>query len=223
MTREGSTLSREGSTLSREGSILTVNPQLPSLESPDSESGDLDAESSLSESQTSPAKEQKSGEDSNQEEKEKGETEVTSELEPPAESDVKGDGEEAPASDSSSELNNSCDSESLELQLSAADNGPLHIEEREDSPVTLSTLKSNGLENRDVSGLNSDTKDPGSPHKVCHLISTQLPGAAGFYELTSVLCPDSPVFHFCVVSRTLLQIQRRPMIPKAQRFKVSTL
>ncbi|XP_034445361.1 bridging integrator 2a [Hippoglossus hippoglossus] len=165
LTREGSTLSREGSTLSREGSILTVTPLLPSLENPDAESGDLDAESSLSESQTSPAKEQKSGEDSNQAEKEKGEKEVKSELEPPAESDVKGDGEEAPASDSSSELNNSCDSESLELQLSAADNGPLHIEEREDSPVTLNTLKSNGLEDREVSGLNSDTKDPGFPHK----------------------------------------------------------
>ncbi|XP_062248474.1 bridging integrator 2a [Platichthys flesus] len=165
LSREGSTLSREGSTLSRESSTLTVNPQLPSLENPDAESEDLDLESSLSESQTSPAKDQKSGEDSNPEEKEKGEREVKSELEPPAESDVKGDGEEAPASDSSSELNNSCDSESLELQLSAADTGPLHIEEREDSPVILSTLKSNGLENREVSGLNSDTKDLGSPHK----------------------------------------------------------
>ncbi|CAB1414847.1 unnamed protein product [Pleuronectes platessa] len=53
----------------------------------------------------------------------------------------------------------------LKEMLSAADTGPLHIEEREDSPVTLSTLKSNGLENREVSGLNSDTKDLGSPHK----------------------------------------------------------
>nr|XP_019960246.1 PREDICTED: bridging integrator 2 [Paralichthys olivaceus] len=160
-----STLTREGSILSRESSTLTVNPQLPSLESPTAESGDLDAEISHGESQTSPPNEQKSGEDSSRVQEEKGEKETVSELEPPAESDGKGDGEEAPASDSSSELNNSCDSESLELQLSAADNGPLHIEEREDSPVNLNTLKSNGLENGDVSGLDSDTKDLSFPPK----------------------------------------------------------
>lgn len=87
------------------------------------------------------------------------------EPEPPAESDNKG--EKAPPSESSSELNNSCDSESLELQLSAADDIPLHIEEREDSPVHLDAPKPNGLEN----GLNSDTKDLSTPHKVCHEIS----------------------------------------------------
>ncbi|XP_040915745.1 bridging integrator 2a [Toxotes jaculatrix] len=156
-------------TLSRESSTLAVSPRSP-LESPTPEPGDLDSESSHSEIHSSPAQEDntagmggnelKSGEDGYQVEEEKDVKEEESEPKPPAESE-KGDGEKAPASESSSELNNSCDSESLELQLSAADNGPLHIEEREDSPVTLDTPKSNGLEN----GFKSDSKDPGIPHK----------------------------------------------------------
>lgn len=92
------------------------------------------------------------------------------ESEDPAESDKKGNSVKAPASDSSSELDNSCDSESLELQLSAADVGPLHIEEAGDSESDLSNPKQNGLENGEVSRM----KDPSIPHKVCHLISTQL-------------------------------------------------
>lgn len=160
--------SRHG-TLSRESSILAVSPEPPLLESPTSESKDLDAGSSHSETHSSPAQDDAAaGEDSNQVEEEK----VTKEeeSEPPAES---ADGEKAPPSESSSELNRSCDSESLELKLSAADDGPLHIEEREDSPVHLDTPKPNGLENGEVSGLHSDTKDLSIPHKVC-LTSTQL-------------------------------------------------
>ncbi|XP_037629869.1 bridging integrator 2a isoform X1 [Sebastes umbrosus] len=158
------------STLSRESSTLEVTPQSPLLENPTSESRDLDAGSSHSESLGSPAPEDaaagnglKSGEESNEvEEEEKGVKEEESEPKPPAESDNKGDGEKAPPSESSSELNNSCDdSESLELQLSAADAGPLHIEEREDSPVD--TPKPNGLENGEVSGLSS--KDLSIPPK----------------------------------------------------------
>lgn len=90
------------------------------------------------------------------------------ESEPPAESDNNGDGEKAP-SESSCELNISSDSVSLDLQLSAAD-GPLHIEEGDDSPADLNTSKPNGLENGEVSGM----KELSISHKVCHLISTQL-------------------------------------------------
>lgn len=153
------------STLSRESSSLAVSPHSPLPENPDAESRDLDAGSSHSEissgqEDAAAGDELKSGEDQVEEEK------AVREEEPPAESDNKG--EKAPSSESSSELNNSCDSESLELQLSAADDIPLHIEEREDSPVHLDTPKPNGLENGEVSGLNSDTKDLSTPHKVCH-------------------------------------------------------
>ena len=156
-----STLSREGSTLSRDGSTYGVSSQSSIIETPSSESRDLDTGSSHSEITGSSAEE-----DSSQVEKEKGTQEE--ESEPPAESDNKGDGEKAP-SESSSELNISCDSVSLDLQLSAAD-GPLHIEERDDSPVGLNTSKPNGLENGEVSGV----KDLSISHKVCHLDSPQL-------------------------------------------------
>ncbi|KAM9351039.1 bridging integrator 2a [Symphorus nematophorus] len=137
-------------TLSRESSTLAVSPESPILESPSSESKDMDAGSSHSEIPSASAGEDTAAgtaaEDSNQVEEEKGTKEEESEPKPPAESDNKGDGEKAPPSDSSSEQNNSCDSDSLELQLAAADDGPLHIEE-EDSP------KPSGLENGEVSGF----------------------------------------------------------------------
>ncbi|XP_045911304.1 bridging integrator 2a isoform X2 [Micropterus dolomieu] len=157
------------SSLSRESSTLAVSPKSPILESPSAEARDLDAGSSHSEIHSSPEKEDaaagasvnelKSGEDSNQVEEEKAMEEEESEPKPLAESDNKGDGKKAPPSESSSELNNSCDSESLELQLSAAGDSPLHIEEREGSPVHLDTSKPNGLEKSEMSGFNSDTKD----------------------------------------------------------------
>ncbi|XP_078110167.1 bridging integrator 2a [Sander vitreus] len=156
------------SSLSRESSTLTVSPPSPLLETP--ESRDLDAGPSHSETQGSPAQEDaaagkqlKSGEESSQVEEEKGLKEE--EPTPPAGSDNKGDGEKAPPSESSSELNNSCDSLSLELQLSAADDSPLHIEEREGTLPVLNTPRPNGLENGEVSGLTSDTKDLSIPHK----------------------------------------------------------
>ncbi|XP_034733652.1 bridging integrator 2a [Etheostoma cragini] len=157
------------STLSRESSILAVSPPSPLPETP--EPRDLDTGSSHSETHGSPARgdaaaenQLKSGEDSSQVEEEKGLDEE--EPTPPAGSDNKGDGEKAPKSDSSSELNNSCDSLSLELQLSAAVDGPLHIEEREeDTLLVRNAPKPNGLENGDVSGLTSDPKDLSLPHK----------------------------------------------------------
>uniref|UniRef100_A0A3Q1KGD2 BAR domain-containing protein n=1 Tax=Anabas testudineus TaxID=64144 RepID=A0A3Q1KGD2_ANATE len=164
-------------TLSRESSTLAVSPLSPSVESATFESRDLDAESSHSETNRSAVQEEtaagtaaaelKSGEGNGQVEEEKF-TKEEPEPKPAAESESKGDGEKAPPSESSYELNNSCDSVSLELQLSAADNGVLHIEEREDSPVTLDTPKPNGLENTAVSGVNSDTNDINISHKVCH-------------------------------------------------------
>ncbi|XP_071333285.1 bridging integrator 2a [Trachinotus anak] len=161
-------------TLSRESSTLAVSPQSPTLESPTSGSRDLDAESSHSEIYSSPAQEDdaaagmggnklKSGEDSNQVEEEKGVKDKQSEPKPPAVSDNKGDGERASASESSSELNNSCDSESLEQKLCALDNGPLHIEENGDSPVALDTPKANGLKNGEVSEFSPEVL--GIPHK----------------------------------------------------------
>lgn len=146
------------------------------MESATSESRDLDAgstHSSAVQEETAAgmaAAELKSGEGHSQVEEEKV-IKKESEPNPAAESDNKGDGEKAPPSESSYELNNSCDSVSLELQLSAADTGPLHIEEREDSPATLDTPKPNGLENGVVSGFNSDTKDLNISHKVSHFIS----------------------------------------------------
>ncbi|KAM6928765.1 bridging integrator 2a [Lycodopsis pacificus] len=153
------------STLSRQSSTLGVSLQSSLPESPTSESRDLEAGSSHSEIHSSPAagNEHKSEEDGNDVEEEKATKAEESEAKPPAESDNKGDGRKAPPSESSCELNTSGDSESLEL--SAADDGPLHIEEREDSPVELNTLKPNGVENGEVSGLHSDTEDPSLPHK----------------------------------------------------------
>uniref|UniRef100_A0A3Q0S7D5 Bridging integrator 2a n=1 Tax=Amphilophus citrinellus TaxID=61819 RepID=A0A3Q0S7D5_AMPCI len=161
------------STLSREGSVIRGSL---------AESRELDTGSYRSEVHSPSAQDDagegasgsqlKSGDNSNQAEDEKGLKEE--ESKPPAESENKGDGKKDLPSASSSELNNSCESDSLELQLSAADNGPLHIEEADDSPVTLHSPKLNGLENGDTSGLNSEAKDPSTPHKVCHAFSTQL-------------------------------------------------
>uniref|UniRef100_A0A7N8X1U6 Bridging integrator 2a n=1 Tax=Mastacembelus armatus TaxID=205130 RepID=A0A7N8X1U6_9TELE len=174
------------STLSRESSTLAVSPQSPPLECVTSESKNRYAESDQSEipteSYSSAAQEEpavgkagnelKSGEGGNQVEEEQGKNDEKSESKPAAKHDYKEEGLKAPPSDSSCELSNSCGSESLEMQLSLADNGPLHIEEREDSPVILDTLKPNGLENSDVTGFSFDATDPGIPHKVCHLINT---------------------------------------------------
>lgn len=156
--------SRYGS-LSRESSTLGVSSKTSPMENPLSESRELDAASSHGEGEDASAvetsgNERKSEEDSSRAEGEKGLKETEEE---------KKDGEKAPPSESSSELNGSCDSVSLELQLSAAHSGPLHIEE-DDSTVTPDPAKPNGL----VSGLNSDPKDPSTPHKVGFVMSTQL-------------------------------------------------
>lgn len=164
-------------TLSREGSVLGVSSKPPSPEKPLSESREPDAASrrssagqdaSASTVETS-GTELKTEEDSRQAEAGEGWKEP----------DEKKDGEKAPPSESSSELNVSCDSESLELQLSATHSGPLHIEE---DAVTSDPDKPNGLDNGVVSGLNFDPKDLSTPHKVCFLMSAALKhGPASLY------------------------------------------
>ncbi|XP_068608480.1 bridging integrator 2a [Brachionichthys hirsutus] len=163
------------STLSRESSATRISSQASIPE-------DLDAGSTQNESrdeiQSPPAggdeeegAAKTSGEDGNKVEEEKVINEEEPEAKPPAGSDDKGDnqgadqgadkgdGENPAPSDSSSELNNSCDSESLELQLSAADGVQLHIEESEDSMDEVTPPKPNGLENGGVSGA-SDLSGP---------------------------------------------------------------
>lgn len=69
--------------------------------------------------------------------------------------DGKGEVSEAPAESDQGEDNDSdSSSESLDQKLSAADVGPLHIEESDNSQLDLSNPKENGLENGAVSGLN---------------------------------------------------------------------
>lgn len=80
-----------------------------------------------------------------------------------------GRGEKAPPSESSSEENISCDSESLGLQLSAAADSSLRIDESDDSPSEPSSPKEKGLENGKVSGVESLS----TPHKVGVLRSSR--------------------------------------------------
>lgn len=79
-----------------------------------------------------------------------------------------GGGEKALASESSSEENISCDSESLQLSA-GADSSTLHIEESDDSPEDLGSPKENGLGNGKLSGM----EDQSTPQKVCVLRSSQ--------------------------------------------------
>lgn len=203
------------STLSREGSMIRGSL---------AESKELDTGAYRSEVHSPSAQDDagegasgnqlKSGDDNNQVEEEKGVKEE--ESKPPAESENKGDGKKDLPSASSSEINNSCESDSLELQLSAADNGPLHIDEADDSPVTLHTPKLNGLENVDASGLNSEAKEPSSPHKVCHAISPQLTCGAAVLLMHIVLY----LSFFPVLCRTSLLRRRSPQTQKTQWFEV---
>ncbi|CAL8256166.1 unnamed protein product [Gadus morhua 'NCC'] len=80
--------------------------------------------------------------------------------------DKGGEGDTAARSESSSELNHSFDSESLDLQLSAEANGTLYIEEKEDSPpangLAVDSLGSKEVPQKDVplgSQLLQDSKN----------------------------------------------------------------
>lgn len=144
------------STLPRGSGSITGSSHQYILEN--SESVDQDTELNRSEVPSPSADgergQEATGGDGKQEEEKRSVKEEGSE--PPA--------EKGPPSESSSEEDVSCDSESLDLQLSAAaDGGLLHIEESDDGAEDLKSPKEHGLENGDVSG----TKDPGTPQKVC--------------------------------------------------------
>lgn len=161
------------STLSRDSGSVSGSSRSSILENPASEPRELEqaleAGTSHSEVSSPPAEvetasgtaEKGTEEDSKQVEEKKGGQDEASEA--PAESDYKGDSEKGPPSESSSEMDDSHDSESLELKLTAEDGGPLHIEESDNSQVDLDNNKGNGLENGVVSGL----KDLNVSTKVC--------------------------------------------------------
>ncbi|TNM86774.1 hypothetical protein fugu_007004 [Takifugu bimaculatus] len=146
------------STLPRESSSIMGSSHHSMLEI--SESRDQDTELNHSEMQSPPRDGEKgpeaAGGDSKQNEEEERSVKKE-ESEPSAERD-----EKALPSESSSEENVSCDSESLEQQLSAvaaADSGLLHIDESDGSLEDLNVPKENGLGN--VPGM----KDLSGPHK----------------------------------------------------------
>ncbi|XP_061645941.1 bridging integrator 2a [Phyllopteryx taeniolatus] len=148
------------STLSRESSAVAVSPLSPPPENATFESRgssriemhDLCVQEDAVEAESKPVSEK---EVTNPGDERKGlKVEEESEAKSPAHPEEKQ--VDTPPSESSCELNNSCDSESLELQLTAGDDGPLHIDgmgHSHDAP------KANGMENRDVSGFNSEEMD----------------------------------------------------------------
>lgn len=109
-----------------------------------------------------------------------GDSKQVEECEPSA-----GCGEKAPPSESSSEENISCDSESLDLQLSAVADSSLRIDESDDSPEEPSSPKENGLENGKVSGMEGLS----APHKVGVLRSSQLVTTSSVFHSASLSPP----------------------------------
>lgn len=156
------------STLPRGSGSITGSSHQSILETPGSRDQDMGLSSSEMPSPSADAERAQEGTGGDSKQVEEKRSVKEEECEPSAQRD-----EEADPSESSSEENLSCDSESLDLQLSAAaaaDNSLLHIEESDDSPEDLSSPKENGLENGTVSGM----EDLSSPHKVCVLSSLQL-------------------------------------------------
>ncbi|XP_056131242.1 bridging integrator 2a, partial [Lampris incognitus] len=175
--------SRNNNTLSRENSKLAVYPQSPPPDGSSSELRELDEESNHSDGDSSSA-EVKSGSDREDSKIETAGVESSGDANRGEEndeggvaepklpsgqhsitSDNKGEGEKPPLSESSSEPNNSYDSGSLELQLSAVESSRLYIEESIDSQVAPQIPQTNGLEDGAVSGLGADSKPLQSPHK----------------------------------------------------------
>ncbi|XP_057714526.1 bridging integrator 2a [Corythoichthys intestinalis] len=144
------------STLSRESSTIAVSPLSPTLESPTESSRvemhDLCAQEDAVEVENKPVPEK---EDPNREHEEDClKVEEESEAKSPGQQEEKK--QDSPPSESSCELNNSCDSESLELQLTTGDDDLLHVD---DSGRSCDSLKAKGQENGDVSGLKSEELD----------------------------------------------------------------
>ncbi|XP_054655129.1 bridging integrator 2a [Dunckerocampus dactyliophorus] len=136
------------SSLSRESSTIAVSPLTPPLESPTFESrGSSRNAMHVPAVQEGAVVEAASQEEANQEEEGEASNAEEAKKKP----------EDAAETDSSCELNNSCDSESLELQLMAGDETPpLRIDE---SDLSHEAFKVNGLENGDVSTeLDADSR-----------------------------------------------------------------
>ncbi|XP_061695442.1 bridging integrator 2a [Syngnathoides biaculeatus] len=144
------------STLSRESSAVAVSPLSPPLENTNLESRgssrikihDLCEQEDAGEAENKPVSEKEVTDP------EKGEglkEEEEAGAKSPANSQEKQ--VDRPPSESSCELNNSCDSDSLELQLTAEDDAPLHIN---DMGHSHDAPKANGMENGDVPGFDSE-------------------------------------------------------------------
>lgn len=152
------------STLPRDRNSVADSSHSSILESPDPDTIELEADLEAGASNTQlfrPSVETASGTNEGEsKEVERGEDGKGEEVfEAPAESDKEGDND----SDSSSEIDKQSDSESLDQKLSVVDDGPLHIEESDNSQGDVSNPKENGLENGAVSGL----KDLSVSPKVC--------------------------------------------------------
>ncbi|CAL8367066.1 unnamed protein product [Lota lota] len=154
-TRHGSTLTRESSVGGRAAPTRSPPSETPSLVLRDEETQSLrsDTDGSLAEAQQpgsgghtgatgADTEELKAEEDKTgggEEDKSVKEDEAGADPAPQAHREDEGEGDTPARSESSSELNNSFDSESLDLQLSVVANGTLYIEEKDDRP------QSNGL------------------------------------------------------------------------------
>ncbi|CAN9516041.1 unnamed protein product [Ophioblennius macclurei] len=154
------------STLSRESSTFSGSSQSVPIENLMPESRDSVAESSQGEFQSQQeggAGAATSGDKPEEDSSQTAKQEASSE-EPP--SDGQEGAKKALPSDSSSEMSGSSDSESLDMKLSAADNGTLHIDEDENSgPDAPDPTKPSRQENGGVSGLGSDATDSNPPRK----------------------------------------------------------
>ncbi|KAK7884935.1 hypothetical protein WMY93_028058 [Mugilogobius chulae] len=153
-------------TLTRESSSASVSPQPPIPEHPDPEPAAPDTstgspaetENSQSQEAATSSLEKPSEQSSSAEEKPEQEKEEKKEPSENKEEEM----DKAAASESSSEVDQSCDSASLDL--SASD--PLHIEEEEEreegeegSGTALDTPKTNGLENGEIPARSTPLKD----------------------------------------------------------------
>lgn len=152
--------------LYRESSTGTVGSTPVLLESPASALGDAERESLHV--PNSPAEELGPREGRNGEEEERRDANLGTEPEPPRQlpldSGAKGEKESLALSESSSEPDGASDSESLELQLSAVGDSTLYIGEKGESPVSQ-IPQSNGLQNGDVSCVDSGLKGVSVPQK----------------------------------------------------------
>ena len=174
-TRQGGTLTRESSLRGGAPAARPRPSETPSLELGDEDSQSLrsDADGSLAEAQQpgsgghtgttgAGTEELKAEEDQNgggAEDKSVKDAEAEAEADPASQNhqeDKGGEGDTTARSESSSELNHSFDSESLDLQLSDVANGTLYIEEKEDPPsIAVDPLASKEVPQK-VSGLSLD-------------------------------------------------------------------